>query len=165
MLKNNFPILIAAVIFLLFSANSAFAQCGADGTQPCNPAPKKRAARKTPASRPRPVSPKINSQQNKSQPQTSENNVKQSSEFDTATYCELATQMDYFLIKLNNNPDSHGVIINYGTDEQVAERMKLLITILLNKDSSHIKFVRGRSGNKIITKFFVVMSGDKEPAP
>ena len=30
-----------AAVCLLFGANSAFAQCGADGTQPCNPTPKK----------------------------------------------------------------------------------------------------------------------------
>jgi formylglycine-generating enzyme required for sulfatase activity len=59
MMKRNFMAAIAALIVLLFGANTLFAQCGADGMQPCgntqrkNVTPKKPTTTKTTVTKPK----------------------------------------------------------------------------------------------------------------
>ncbi len=48
MVKSSFPVSIAAVIILLFGVHSTFAQCGADGTQPCTTTTPKKTTTKKP---------------------------------------------------------------------------------------------------------------------
>ena len=47
MVKPFFFVLISTIAFLLLAGNSVFAQCGPDGTQPCNP-----VSQKTPSKKP-----------------------------------------------------------------------------------------------------------------
>ncbi|CAN5503838.1 hypothetical protein BH10ACI1_BH10ACI1_17420 [soil metagenome] len=53
MARSNFIVSIVALLFLLFGANSTFAQCGADGKQPCGTTtPKKTTTTKKPTTKP-----------------------------------------------------------------------------------------------------------------
>lgn len=51
MMKRNFIASAAALIVLLFGANALFAQCGADGMQPCGKTPKKITTTKKPTTK------------------------------------------------------------------------------------------------------------------
>ena len=52
MAKRNFLVSISAVILLFFGVNSAFAQCGPDGTSPCPKTTPKKTVPKTPTKKP-----------------------------------------------------------------------------------------------------------------
>ncbi len=69
MIKSSIHVSIVAVIFLLCGVNTAFAQCGADGKQPCNPIPKKTTTPKTTTvSKPKPTTKKPTTTVSKPQP-------------------------------------------------------------------------------------------------
>ncbi len=81
---------------------------------------------------------------------------------------EIKARLDAFFIELNNNPTDQGVIINYGTDKQIAQReAQLRKAIAFRKyDASRVTFVRGGDkGTGIRTVFWRVPPGADQPTP
>ena len=80
---------------------------------------------------------------------------------------QIRQRVDNFYLALNNDPTSRGVIINYGTDKEVAKResdIRKQITFR-QLDSSRVTFVRGGSEPGIRTQFFLVPAGAADPTP
>jgi hypothetical protein len=79
---------------------------------------------------------------------------------------DVKARIDNFYIRLQNDPNARGVIVNYGTPAQIKAR-KAQITKAINflkKDPSRITFVDGPDkGNGIETKLWLVPSGATEP--
>ena len=87
-------------------------------------------------------------------------------EFGTATADDIKARLDAFYIELNNNPSDQGVIIDYGTDKQIAQReAQIRKAIAFRKyDASRVTFVRGQ-GTEVRTVFWRVPSGAAQPTP
>jgi hypothetical protein len=86
-------------------------------------------------------------------------------EFEVQKPDEIKQRVDIFFTELANNPSASGVIINSGTDKEVAKReADIRAAIRFRKyDESRVKFVRGTSEPGIRTKFYVVPPGAQEP--
>lgn len=80
---------------------------------------------------------------------------------------DFRSRMDNFFVELQNNPDSRGLIINYGSKREVAAREKLIKNhIFFRKfDDSRISFINGGYSNEIKTQFWRVPEGAENPKP
>jgi hypothetical protein len=79
---------------------------------------------------------------------------------------DVKARIDNFYIRLQNDPNAHGVIVNYGTPAQIKARKAQIMKAInfLKKDPSRITFVDGPDrGNGIETKLWLVPSGATEP--
>ena len=88
-------------------------------------------------------------------------------EFEKATNGYVKMKMDYFYTELNNNPQSDGYIINYGTDREITIREKQIrVAINWRKyDASRVTIVRGGFRDGVKTEFWMVPPGAENPAP
>lgn len=79
----------------------------------------------------------------------------------------IGERMDVFYSALKKDSTARGVIINYGTDMEVAKReFEIRRAISSRKyDVSRVKFVRGGTAPGIKTRFFIVPAGAQEPNP
>jgi hypothetical protein len=75
--------------------------------------------------------------------------------------------VENFYLELNKDLTARGVIINYGTDNEVSKReADIRKTISAGKfDISRITFVRGGVEPGIITRYFIVPAGVDDPTP
>lgn len=78
---------------------------------------------------------------------------------------ELKAQLDNFYVQLNNDPTARGVIINSGTDREVAKRESDIRKAIAfrNYDASRVTFVRGSSDPGIRTRMYLVPAGATAP--
>jgi hypothetical protein len=79
---------------------------------------------------------------------------------------DVKARIDNFYIRLQNDPNARGVIVNYGTPAQIKARKAQIMKAInfLKKDPSRITFVDGPDkGNGIETKLWLVPSGATEP--
>lgn len=80
---------------------------------------------------------------------------------------EIKASVDALYRALANDPASHGVIINSGTDQEVAKRVSDITKAInfLKYDINRVRFVRGSSTPGIKTQFFTVPAGATDPTP
>ncbi len=80
---------------------------------------------------------------------------------------EVKVRVDNFYIKLNNDPNARGFIINYGTAAQIkARRAQIMKAINFRKyDKGRVTFVDSIADGGVNTKFYLVPSGADEPQP
>lgn len=89
-------------------------------------------------------------------------------QFGTAPNDDVKARVDNFYVQLNNDPNAHGYIINYGTPAQIkARRAQIMKAISFRKyDVSRVTFVDGPdSGSGVNTKFYLVPAGAQNPMP
>jgi len=89
-------------------------------------------------------------------------------EFGPQNADQIKARVDNFYIQLNNNPNSAGYIINYGTPAQIkARRAQIDKAIAFRKyDRSRITYVDGPdTGEGIKTRFILVPPGADVPNP
>ncbi len=89
-------------------------------------------------------------------------------EFTNATNDDIKARVDAFYIELNNNPSDQGVIIDYGTDKQIAQREAAIRKAIAFRkyDASRVTFVRGGDqGTGVRTVFWRVPPGAAQPTP
>lgn len=88
-----------------------------------------------------------------------------SGEFGNAPIGQIRSEMDSFLLELQNNPASQGYVINYGTNKDISAREKLFRNHLIFRkfDSSKIVIVRGGFREAVKTELWVVHSGAEMP--
>jgi hypothetical protein len=89
-------------------------------------------------------------------------------EFGPAENDDVKVRIDNFYLALDSQPNSRGVIINYGTPDQIKKRKAQILTAIKfrKKDASRIEFIDGPDkGTGISTKFFVVPAGAEKPQP
>jgi hypothetical protein len=69
----------------------------------------------------------------------------------------LKASIDSLIIELNNNPNSKGYIVNYGTAKQILAREKQIKQriLFLKTDISRINFIKSVTGTKIKTEFWL----------
>ena len=86
-------------------------------------------------------------------------------EFGVVKPDDLKARLDNFFLQLNNDPTSRGVIINSGTDREVARREADIRKAIRFRqfDESRITFKRGGTDAGINTKLYLVPSGADEP--
>jgi len=80
---------------------------------------------------------------------------------------DLRNRVDNFITQLQSEPTSTGVIINYGTDKEVARReadIRKQLTFR-NLPADRVRFVRGGTDPGIRTRFFIVPAGAADPEP
>jgi hypothetical protein len=81
---------------------------------------------------------------------------------------QIKARVDNFYIQLNNNPNSRGFIINYGTPAQIkARKAQIDKAIAFRKyDKSRVTYVDGPdTGEGIKTKFILTPPGAADPTP
>lgn len=80
---------------------------------------------------------------------------------------EVKARIDAFFRELSNDPTATGTIINYGTDKEVAARIRQINTAIkfLKYDPSRVTFVRGGNQPGIRTQLYVVPAGVQQPTP
>lgn len=91
-----------------------------------------------------------------------------SSEIGTGTTPdEIKARVDAFFTALNNDPTARGVIINYGSDREVARREADIRKAIAfrNFPIDRVEFVRGSSVPGIRTEFYLVPAGAEPPVP
>lgn len=78
---------------------------------------------------------------------------------------EIKARLNNFYIALGNDPSARGVIINSGTDKEVAKREAEIRKAIafLNDDINRVEFRRGSSEPGIKTQFIVVPAGATMP--
>lgn len=89
-------------------------------------------------------------------------------EFGTAVDDDVKARVDNFYIRLNNDPNAQGYIINYGTPKEVARReAQIKKAINFRKyDMSRVTMVNGGDqGTGVNTKFYIVPPGAETPQP
>jgi hypothetical protein len=89
-------------------------------------------------------------------------------EFGKLSNDDVKARVDNFYIQLNNNPNSQGYIINYGTPAEIkARRAQIMKAITFRKyDPSRVTFVDGPdTGTGVNTKFYLVPPGAENPVP
>ncbi len=89
-------------------------------------------------------------------------------EFGPAKDDDVKARVDNFYIQLNNDPNSQGYIIVYGTPKEIAARKaQINKAIKFRKyDANRIQFVDGGDqGTGVNTKFFLVPAGATPPTP
>lgn len=89
-------------------------------------------------------------------------------EFNVLQNDDVKNRVDNLYIELNNNPNSQGYIINYGTDKEIAKREKQIRDAIAFRkyDASRITMVRGGDqGTGIRTVFWIVPAGAPNPEP
>lgn len=75
--------------------------------------------------------------------------------------------LDNFFVELQNNPDSQGLIINYGAKRELAARERLIKNHISFRKfpDSRISFINGGHSNQIKTQFWRVPQGAENPKP
>ena len=89
-------------------------------------------------------------------------------EFGKATDDDVKARVDNFYTQLNNNPNSQGYIINYGTPAEIKRRRAQIVKAINFRkyDASRVTFVDGPDqGTGINTKFYLVPPGAENPVP
>jgi hypothetical protein len=89
-------------------------------------------------------------------------------EFGKATDDDVKARVDNFYIQLNNNPNSQGYIINYGTPAEIKRRRAQIVKAINFRkyDASRVTFVDGPdTGTGVNTKFYLVPPGAENPVP
>jgi hypothetical protein len=89
-------------------------------------------------------------------------------EFGAAKDDEVKPRVDNFYIQLANDPNAHGVIINYGTPAQIKARKAQIMKAInfLKRPADRVTFVDGPDrGNGIETVFWIVPQGAESPTP
>ncbi|MEP7076615.1 MAG: hypothetical protein ABI878_12485, partial [Acidobacteriota bacterium] len=89
-------------------------------------------------------------------------------EFGPAKDDDVKARVDNFYTQLNNNPNSQGFIINYGTPAEIKRRRAQIVKAINFRkyDPSRVTFVDGPdNGNGINTKFYLVPPGADNPNP
>lgn len=91
-------------------------------------------------------------------------------EFGKLPLREIKSRIDNFYSQLLSEPNSHGYIINYGTDREAAIREKQIRNSipLRTDDASRITFVTGGAnlnGVGVWTKIWIVPAGATVPEP
>lgn len=79
---------------------------------------------------------------------------------------DVKARMDAFFIRLNNDPNAKGVIVNYGTPKEIKDRKRQIEKAIDFRkfDRSRITYVDGPDqGNGINTKLWLVPSGADQP--
>ena len=78
---------------------------------------------------------------------------------------DLKARLDPFFSELQNNPSSSGVIINSGTDREVAKQLANIrkAAKFRGYDLTRVNFVRGSSEPGTRTRLFIVPSGAEAP--
>jgi hypothetical protein len=81
---------------------------------------------------------------------------------------DIKARVDNWYIQLNNNPNSQGYVINYGTPAEI-KRRRAQINKAINfrkYDPSRITFVDGPdNGTGVNTKMYLVPPGAERPQP
>ena len=83
---------------------------------------------------------------------------------------EIRARIDAMFVALGNQPNSQGYIINYGTDQEIAAREKIIRNHIgfRKYDANRVTFVRGGAnpnGNGVWTKVNIVPPGANPPTP
>lgn len=81
---------------------------------------------------------------------------------------DIKARVDNFYIQLNNDPNSTGYIITYGTTREIQRREKLIRDAIKFRkyDPSRVVFVQGgNTGEGTVTRFWLVPAGARPPAP
>lgn len=88
-------------------------------------------------------------------------------EFEAAVPDVIKARLDNFYSALASDPNARGVIINYGTDREVARRERDIRSAIAFRqyDINRVTFVRGGSTPGIRTQFYLVPAGAQEPTP
>ncbi len=88
-------------------------------------------------------------------------------EFQKQVDDEVKARVDNFYIKLNNDPNAQGYIINYGTAAEIKKRRaQIMKAINFRKyEVSRVTFVDSISDGGVNTKFYIVPSGADNPMP
>ena len=89
-------------------------------------------------------------------------------EFGKATDDDVKARIDNFYTQLNNNPNSQGYIINYGTPAEIRRRRAQIVKAINFRkyDLSRVTFVDGPdNGTGVNTKFYLVPPGAENPVP
>ena len=91
-------------------------------------------------------------------------------EFGKVAGGEVKARMDAVYVKLGDEPNSQGYIINYGTDKEIAAREKQIQRAIAFRkfDASRVTIVRGganMNGTGILTKIYIVPPGANNPEP
>ena len=88
-------------------------------------------------------------------------------EFQKQVDDEVKARVDNFYIRLNNDPNAQGYIINYGTAAEIKKRRaQIMKAINFRKyDVSRVTFVDSISDGGVNTKFYLVPSGADNPMP
>lgn len=79
---------------------------------------------------------------------------------------DVKARIDSFYISLNNDPNAHGVIVNYGTPAEIKKRKAQIDKAIKFRkyDPSRITYVDGPDqGTGINTKLWLVPSGAEQP--
>ncbi len=90
-------------------------------------------------------------------------NAEKFDEFGKISDGEFKARLDSFYIKLGNNPNSQGFILNYGSAKMVLaleKRISKFITFS-RKDLSRVKLKKAGAGNGVKTEFWIIPSDDK----
>lgn len=82
-------------------------------------------------------------------------------EFGNIKANDVRARIDSFIVELQNNPDSQGYVINYGTSRQIAAREKLIRNHFNFRkfDLSRIVFVNGGAEPEVRTRLWRVPAG------
>lgn len=88
-------------------------------------------------------------------------------EFQKQVDDEVKARVDNFYIRLNNDPNAQGYIINYGTAAEIKKRRaQIMKAINFRKyEVSRVTFVDSISDGGVNTKFYIVPSGADNPMP
>jgi hypothetical protein len=83
---------------------------------------------------------------------------------------EVKARIQNLYVELGNNPSAQGYIINYGTDEEMANREKQIQKAIrfLELDANRVTVVRGGEnpmGTGVWTKAWIVPPGAEFPQP
>ncbi len=91
-------------------------------------------------------------------------------EFGNFSNNKVKARIEAMYIKLRDEPNSQGYIINYGTDNEIAARENQIRKAIdfLKYDSSRVTLVRGGAnpnGVGVFTKVWIVPPGADNPQP
>ncbi len=81
---------------------------------------------------------------------------------------DIKARLDSFIVGLQNNPTSLGLIVSYGSKKDIAARermMKSHISLRQLDNLREITFINGGHSNEIKTQFWRVPEGAENPEP
>jgi PKD-like domain len=91
-------------------------------------------------------------------------------EFGSLSSNEIKARIQSLYVELGNNPEGQGYIINYGTDEEIANRERQIQKAIrfLKLDANHVTIVRGGenpNGAGVWTRIWIIPPGAEFPIP
>lgn len=89
-------------------------------------------------------------------------------EFGRLANGDIKARLDYFILELQNNPTSRGLIISYGSKREIAAREKMMKTHISFRQVNNLKeisFINGGHGNEIKTQLWRVPESAENPKP